>query len=573
MRDLDNRDLITGDFVFITGDVISNLDLEPVLARHRARREKDKNAIMTMVLRESGKNHRTKSKARRSVFVINPAADRCLHYEEIGLRKRGSHYVTLDPYLLKEHGEIEIREDLIDCHIDICTPDVLAQWTDNFDYQALRSSFLFGVLKDYELNGKTIHAHVLKDQYAARVKNLRAYDAISKDVTGRWSFPFTPDSNLLPGANYRLGTGKNYLERGVNLAQTSALKGRNVIGTDTIIGKETTIVNSIIGQRCRIGQNAHISNAYLWDDVTVGNNTTVSTSIIANSATIGNNCAISPVSLLSFSAHVPDNSQVSGATVTQGKESSTFTPYVPDSDSDASDTTFSHLLYANPSATSSTSSISTLTSQISDDRSADPETSTSRRSSVFSDPEDADAAQKNRDFLLEATSSILDGLAKGDAAETIFLELNGYRMSVDATQHAVRSSVVSAFMKRIAQLTDSGTSPREAVNALFTKYKALVDRVILDKAVEEKGDQVDFLLCIQKEIVGRPKAGELLLFVAKQLYDLDLVEEDGVLQWWEDERGEKGDMGGIRGLTEQFVMFLKEAEEDDDEEEEEEEGD
>ena len=33
MRDLDRRDLITGDFIFITGDVISNLSLEPVLAK------------------------------------------------------------------------------------------------------------------------------------------------------------------------------------------------------------------------------------------------------------------------------------------------------------------------------------------------------------------------------------------------------------------------------------------------------------------------------------------------------------------------------------------------------------
>ena len=108
--------------------------------------------------------------------------------------------MSLDPDLIQEHAELEIREDLIDCHIDICTPDVLAQWSDNFDYQTLRNSFLFGVLKDYELNGKTIHTHILTDQYAARVKDMRAYDAISKDVMERWTYPYSPDSNFLSWA-------------------------------------------------------------------------------------------------------------------------------------------------------------------------------------------------------------------------------------------------------------------------------------------------------------------------------------------------------------------------------------
>lgn len=170
MRNLDQLDVITGDFLLVSGDVISNMNLEPALIKHRARREKCKDAIMTMVLSEAGVGHRTKSKGSRPVFVIDPAAERCLHYEEMGGRRGGSRYVTLDPELLTSHGEIEVRDDLIDCHIDICALDVLAQWSDNFDFQSLRKSFLRGVLKDYETYGKTIHVYVVADQYAARVK-------------------------------------------------------------------------------------------------------------------------------------------------------------------------------------------------------------------------------------------------------------------------------------------------------------------------------------------------------------------------------------------------------------------
>jgi NDP-sugar pyrophosphorylase family protein len=51
LRALDQKDIIKGDFVLLSADTVSNLDLAPALTAHRARREKDKNAIMTMVLR------------------------------------------------------------------------------------------------------------------------------------------------------------------------------------------------------------------------------------------------------------------------------------------------------------------------------------------------------------------------------------------------------------------------------------------------------------------------------------------------------------------------------------------
>ena len=149
---------------------------------------KDKNAIMTMVLREAGATHRTKACRTSPVFVIDPEKDRCLHFEQMPNRDQ-THFLSIDPELLSGHQELEIRQDLIDCGIDICTPDVLALWSDNFDFQAPRKGFLHSVLKDYELNGKTFHTHIISDHYAARVRNLHAYDSVSKDIVSRWAYP------------------------------------------------------------------------------------------------------------------------------------------------------------------------------------------------------------------------------------------------------------------------------------------------------------------------------------------------------------------------------------------------
>lgn len=568
MRNLDNLDLITGDFLLVSGDVISNMNLEPALVKHRARREKSKDAIMTMVLREVGVGHRTKSKGSRPVFVIDPVTERCLHYEEMGGRRGGSRYVSLDPELFTTHDEIEVRDDLIDCHIDICALDVLAQWSDNFDFQSLRKSFLRGVLKDYETYGKTIHTYVVTDQYAARVKSLRAYDAVSKDVLGRWAYPICPDSNLVRGQSYRFGAGKVYKEDRVMLGRTAVVK-KGVIGSDTRIGDGSTITGSTVGRGCNIGKNVVIDGAYIWDDVAIEDDSTIRQAIIASSSSIRKGCKIEPGALIMFGVDLAHDSSVSANSWITRDDNKNYNSNQDSEDSDASSVDSSRLIYQSPSASSSLSSISTLASSEDD---LGPPRDMLRRSSFRSDP--SDDAGENRDFHLEATASILDGLQKNDLSDTIMLELNGYRMSTNASQHEVRKAVVAAFMKRISNLTsgdnasESGSmSMREAVKNVFTRYRALVERTTFDKDAEGKVDQVDFLMLVQKEVLWRPNGDQLLLFVAKEVYDLEIIEEDGVLQWWDDPRSQEGEMGKVRDLTEQFITFLKEAEEDEESEE------
>lgn len=590
MRDLDNRDLVTGDFLLVSGDVISNLPIEPALARHRARREKDKNAIMTMVLREAGIEHRTKSRGRRPVFVIDPAKERCLHYEEMSRKQDGGRYVNIDPELLSAHDEIEIRQDLIDCYIDVCTPDVLGLWSDNFDYQSLRKSFLFGVLKDYELNGKTIHTYIVAEHYAARVRSLRAYDAVSKDVINRWTYPLCPDSNLVNGQSYRFGRGKVYEEEGVVLARSSVVSKRSVVGRETSIGDGSVVGDSVLGRRCQIGKNVLIEGAYIWDGAVIGDGSIVRQAIVANEAVVGRKCRVEPGALISYGVRIADGMKIAGASrITRANRKGISTSdtalvgksgdgyhYASDSDDDTSDTSgtpSSRLVYSSLTRSFSASSISTLNS--SDSESLLQRDVPSRRSSFRSDPSD-DVGQ-NRDFHLEATSSILDGLTKGDAADVIQLELLSDRMRTNASDHMVRHAIVTAFMKRIYnliegdQIASSGTGAGEAVKLVFGKYKELVERMsISDKEKEDKADQVDFLVLVQKDAVGKSKGENVMLFVAKELYDLEIVEEEGVLQWWADERSAEGEMGRVRGLTAQFVDWLKQADDEGDDSEEDE---
>ncbi|KAJ5190376.1 uncharacterized protein N7498_009361 [Penicillium cinerascens] len=577
MRDLDGKHLITGDFIVVSGDVISNLPIEGALATHRARREADKNAIMTMVLREAGPNHRTKSSSVSPVFVIDPTKDRCLHYEEIDHHDDDAPTrLNIDTEIILTHSELDIRQDLIDCSIDICTPDVLGLWSDSFDYQSPRKHYLFGVLKDYELNGKTIHTHIIKDHYAARVRNLKAYDAISKDIISRWTYPLCPDTNLLPGHTYDLRKGSLYQEQGVTLARSCVIGRRTVIGKGTSIGDRTTVHSTVLGRNCKIGRNVKLDGAYIWDGVVIGDNTDVPGAIIADNVVIGKGCTVAPGALISHDVKIADGVEVeSGKRITKVGRNGTAGPtdskvvgqggegyeFVPGEDDDEEDddasVASSGLVYRMPGLSLSSASISTLSSEVSDgswQRSA--------RSS-FSDEEEQDH------FHHDASVSLFDGLRDGVSADVVQLELVSLRMTANASDVQVRRAIVTSFMKYIQQLMEGGKGAGDAVHEVFSKYREVVERTLFDRNKAEKRDQVDLLLRLQQDLVHRNKGDTVLLFTAKELYDLELVDEEAYEQWWDHERStESEEMKTVRSQAQQFVDWLANADEEESSEEE-----
>ena len=644
MRDLDSRHIITGDFLVVSGDVVSNIPLEGALTRHRARRTADKNAIMTMILREAGRGHRTKAQRASPVFVLDPSKSRCLHYEEMDWEKDGRS-VSIDPEFLSSHSEIDVRNDLIDCRIDICTPDVLALWTDSFDYESPRKHFLYGVLKDYELNGKTIHAEVVDGYYAARIGDLAAYDAVSKDLVSRWAYPICPDSNLLQGQSYRLQRGNIYLEEGIQLARSCVIKKETIIGAGTSIGNNAVIQGSVIGRRCTIGEHVRIEGAHIWDDVTVLDGSRVTKAIVADAVSIGEECTVEPGALISFGARIGRGVKIRG-----GSRITTLTPeddddddglapgassggggddsamgeggygfeFVDSGDDDddeegapgafgtspacgclsrcATGTTDASLslslsAYDLANGALSQSSISTLNSQGDDDDAMAQELR--RRGSVTASVSEE---AHNYDFHREAVASIFDALNRDEEAGIVQLELQGLRMGIDAEYHHVRRAIIVAFMRRVEQLIDvHALSVKDAVHRLLRDYKVVFEKCIFDQTKSVKADQVDFLLSLQRDLAAkrdvttttnttgtttnnnssgdtsrRQRAESILLFTVKELYEMDVLDEDGVNQWWKSEDSVGDDeMRRVRRKTAQFVDWLAEAEEDSDEEDDE----
>ncbi|KAL4068016.1 nucleotide-diphospho-sugar transferase [Scleroderma yunnanense] len=281
MRDIYTHGIITSDFVLVTGDLVSSVRIDEVVRVHKERRRTNKDAIMTMVVKESGVRHRTRSKGESAVFVIDPKTSECLHYEAV-MGYPPKKYASIPREILKEHPEVEIRNDLIDCGIDVCSVEVPSLFQDNFDYGDIRRDFVHGVLTS-DLLMKNIHCYIANDGYAARVKDTKSYDAISKDILARWTFPLVPDDNHPGGHSYEHIRGNKYIAKDntVTLSRTCKIWNNTLIGSHCQISENAQVSASVLGQRCTIGVGSVVRNSYLFDGVVVGSDCTIEHSILS----------------------------------------------------------------------------------------------------------------------------------------------------------------------------------------------------------------------------------------------------------------------------------------------------
>lgn len=614
LRDLDKRGVISGDFLLVHGDLVANLQLDAALTRHRARREANRDACMTMVLRSVGDEPHRAAKARgvTPVFIVDPGSGRCLQYDEAH-PLMSDRRTVVDPSVF-EHGSFEVRSDLIDCGIDICTPEVLALWSESFDYELPRKNFLHGVLKDWELNGKFIYTEILEDGYAARASNLQMYDCISKDILQRWAIPFVPDSNLMHDQSYRKVSGNSYFESRVQV-ERGAKASHSAVGKDTVIRSGSSVVSSVIGRRCRIGRNVTIKDSYIFDDAVIEDGADVNHSILAGSVVVGANSRIPEGSLISYNVRIDSNIQLPSKppariaiTTDHGEEAETDVSLVgkggkgagyevlaDDSDSDSEDegdrdpaVLQNGLIYSLEGFNISTLSVSTFASE--DDYDSDDDMdhagylhtgdrSGRERLSSFT----SDDTSKPDAFHGDAVNGLVDALRADDNEDfdSAKLEFMGLRLANNASDNEMRRAIAVAFTRRAAEFLTprhGGLEPAKAAErALKDKNGAI--KFIKDVGVggEDVKQQTEFALAVQKGLVGvkglEPgKAGALLAALLQQLYSLDVLEEEGILAWWGDKRAAEGEaMSKAKEKCRVLVDWLENADEEESDEDSDEE--
>jgi translation initiation factor eIF-2B subunit epsilon len=166
---------------------------------------------------------------------------------------------------------------------------------ENFDYQSIRLDFLPGILTS-DLTNQTLHVHFAGQGYAARVSDTLSYDAVSRDVLSRWTYPMVPDGNLPGGTEgeerYELREGGVYVTRSTKLSRTCHIGPNTLIGPRSIISDAVTLSTSVIGRNVSIHPSCTIVDSYIWDDAVIEAGCTISASIIGKGVRVGKGSTI-----------------------------------------------------------------------------------------------------------------------------------------------------------------------------------------------------------------------------------------------------------------------------------------
>ena len=106
LRFIDQRNCIRGDFILISGDVVSNLHLTEALALHRERRKKDKQAIMTIMTKKLSCAAKKRLGDTDLVMGVDPNSKQLVAYEE-GSQK--SAHMRIESKYFKGRKVVQVR--------------------------------------------------------------------------------------------------------------------------------------------------------------------------------------------------------------------------------------------------------------------------------------------------------------------------------------------------------------------------------------------------------------------------------------------------------------------------------
>ncbi|KAI4527503.1 nucleotide-diphospho-sugar transferase, partial [Schizophyllum commune Loenen D] len=620
MRDIYTRGLVTTDFVLVMGDLVSNIRIDEVVRVHKERRKTNKDAIMTMVVKESGSRHRTRMKGDSSMFVIDPETSECLHYEHIPGYPLKKH-AHIPREIFAEHPEVEIRNDLIDCQIDVCSVEVPSLFQDNFDYSDIRRDFVHGVLTS-DLLMKNIHCYVAKEGYAARVKDTKSYEAVSKDILARWTFPLVPDDNHPSGHVYEHLRGNKYIakDNSVTLARNCKIGNNTLIGSSSQVGDNTEISASVIGRNCVIGPGCVIRNAYIFDGSTIGKKCTIERSILGAGVQVKDNSVIDRGCLVADDVTVGPKAHLHPFERLSRRRELTAAGNGEDADDEDeevdSDLEDVEAMQDQLHATLGDESNAIIwpreekveeeeqKSDMEEDDEYDVENPKNQRFMRLADDcwdldsaDDSDSSSSDdestfstslpvvekaaeHEFQKEVRQSLERAFAENHSVDNAAVELKTLRMASNVPLLRVRESVVAAIVERIPIVAGDPAGQRRAIHQMIGRWGDLINQI-------GGMDPVETILVLQRHCATSER---LALFgqILAALYQEDVVEEDDIRAWFKHPEARGEDVGASgeelenikkcrdvgAKMIEQFdaqETSEEESEEDEDEDEEEDE--
>lgn len=238
--------LIDERFVVISGDLVTNFNIQEIVGFHEAKQSK---ATITLTSVED---------PLQFGVIITDRNDKIVRF-------------------LEKPGWGEVFSDTINTGIYVLEPDVLKLIPPDkpFDFAKDLFPLMFN-------NGMTIYGYKAKG-YWKDVGNPDAYREVHMDVLEK--------KLILPkieGQEVKYDEGVLFKGKNTRVDKDVKINGLVVIGDNVKIRKNAIITNAVVGSDTVIGEGSEIKNSVLWNNVTVGKYTYLNYTVCCDKVNVGN---------------------------------------------------------------------------------------------------------------------------------------------------------------------------------------------------------------------------------------------------------------------------------------------
>ncbi|XP_068627611.1 translation initiation factor eIF2B subunit epsilon [Battus philenor] len=543
MREIDGAGLVRGYFILMGVNSITNINFAALLEKHKLTCKKDKEAAMTLIYKKVSWEHPLIKNNKPMFLACDKNTKKVLIHEKE--KKSNDTVLQLPLDCILSHSDLTLHYNLVDANIALCSPSVPPLFADNFDFQT-RDDFVNGVLINEEILASSLYYEILKEnQYAAAITNWKTYQIVSWDILHNWVYPLSIETGSFFQNNYIFMGNHNFRKTSSKLSRSCTLIEDVLIGSNTEICDNTTISKTMIGMNCVIGNNVTLLGSQILDNVTIKDNCKIINSFIADNCCVEGNSVIENGTIIAPNVNVKNGSKFKGEFIENSEKGVTEKPLVKSTSESGTE-------WENESEGSGGDDFIGFDKEWSDSDSF-YSSDVSAQSSLPESP----VPEDTNIFLQEVIDSLARGYEEKLKCDYLILEINSSRYAYNIQLHEVNFFVIRAMLS--LPILVNSKSVMVTVKDLFKFFRPILSNYIKTKpsimdclkAVEESCLKCDWLL---------GKAGQIIHL----LYEIDVVDEDSLIEWFEDLKENESLLINETSLN-KFFIWLQEASEESEE--------
>lgn len=257
IRSLYSMRVINTEFIIIKGNMITNMNINDEIDLYYKIKTANKDLILYKLFSKS--NIFT---SYNNSILYKKGTNKLLTFDKIN---NNTNYILKQNEKLsfEDLNDYEIRFDIIDTGISICSFDIFNYYIENFDYHSEQDDLIKDLLSS-ELHTDSVYFNILNKRYLtiniASIKNL---NDLCKNLVRKNFGNYLHNKDNFTIENYNI-----YKYNNVKIGNNSVLRDFSYIDKDTIINNNCLITKTIInGINTIIEDNVTIFNSQLTNNI------------------------------------------------------------------------------------------------------------------------------------------------------------------------------------------------------------------------------------------------------------------------------------------------------------------